>query len=138
MSAAHMPLHFGLHATIASLLCAILHWCFVKAGLITREAGRTTRREGFIHAHWHLHRNMVFSNKNEPPVQRSPPSSICMDIFTVPVPAQQQYDSFLSACNLKCRRKQVVLLLNRYRVCENVHTNGRRRGSLLLIVAKTW
>ena len=65
--------------------------------------------------------------------QRSPPSSICMDIFTVPVPAQQQYDSFLSACNLKCRRKQVVLLLNRYRVCKNVHTNGRRRGSLVAV-----
>ena len=62
--------------------------------------------------------------------QRSPPSSICMDIFTVPVYAQQQYNSFLSAVNIRCRRKQVLLLLDMYRDCKYVHTNGRRRGSL--------
>ena len=64
-------------------------------------------------------------------IQRSPPSSICMDIFTVPVYAQQQYNLFLSAVNMRCRRKQVVLLLDMYRDCQYVHTNGRRRGSLV-------
>ena len=63
-------------------------------------------------------------------VQRSPPSSICMEIFTVPVPAQQKYNLFSSA-SLVARR--VVLLLSRYRNGEYFHTNGRRRGSLLLI-----
>ena len=64
-------------------------------------------------------------------VQRSPPSSKCMKIFTVPVPAQQKYNSFLSACNSRCRRKQVVILLNRYRDFEYSHTDRRRRGSLI-------
>ena len=63
-------------------------------------------------------------------IQRSPPSSICMDIFTDPVPVQQKYNLFSSAFQVTCRQKRVVLLLSRYRDCKNVHTNGRRRGSL--------
>ena len=54
-----------------------------------------------------------------------------MEIFAVPVHVKQKYNLFLSASHFNNRQKQVVLLLSIYRDCEYIHTNGRRRGSLV-------